>query len=125
MSFIARSFRGSEPHDAVLACSFCGATQREVVKMIAGPAVYICDRTIRLAEEALATGDARESGHVDLEAASADATGRCGFCGKADRPVVHPAGRDDPRICDECIALCVEINAEELADLPEDPPEQP
>jgi ATP-dependent protease Clp ATPase subunit len=117
--FIERSIRGAEPRETVPACSFCGATQREVAKLIAGPAVYICDRTIRLAEEALASGSAREGGHVDLEAAAAEAQGRCGFCGKADRPVVHPAGRDEPRICDECLAICVEINAEELVDPPD------
>lgn len=31
-----------------LSCSFCGKTQREVRKLIAGPTVYICDECIRL-----------------------------------------------------------------------------
>ena len=26
-----------------LACSFCGKSQKEVKKLIAGPTVYICD----------------------------------------------------------------------------------
>jgi len=29
--------------NAVLCCSFCGKSQQEVKKLIAGPTVYICD----------------------------------------------------------------------------------
>src|SRR5712672_2052769 len=31
-----------------LHCSFCGKSQREVRKLIAGPTVYICDECIKL-----------------------------------------------------------------------------
>ena len=31
-----------------LSCSFCGKSQREVKKLIAGPTVYICDECIQL-----------------------------------------------------------------------------
>jgi len=31
-----------------LFCSFCGKNQKEVTKLIAGPAVYICDECIQL-----------------------------------------------------------------------------
>lgn len=31
-----------------LTCSFCGKTQHEVRKLIAGPACYICDECVRL-----------------------------------------------------------------------------
>ncbi|MBN1945480.1 MAG: ATP-dependent Clp protease ATP-binding subunit ClpX [Bradymonadales bacterium] len=34
-----------------LTCSFCGKTQREVRKLIAGPTVYICDECIRLCND--------------------------------------------------------------------------
>ncbi|MEW5908554.1 MAG: ATP-dependent Clp protease ATP-binding subunit ClpX, partial [Thermodesulfobacteriota bacterium] len=34
-----------------LFCSFCGKNQREVKKLIAGPAVYICDECIHLCSE--------------------------------------------------------------------------
>ncbi len=34
-----------------LFCSFCGKKQTEVAKLIAGPAVYICDECIRLCSE--------------------------------------------------------------------------
>ncbi|MFM7694625.1 MAG: ClpX C4-type zinc finger protein, partial [Actinomycetota bacterium] len=34
-----------------LLCSFCGKTQRQVRKLIAGPGVYICDECIDLCNE--------------------------------------------------------------------------
>ncbi|MGC8754717.1 MAG: ATP-dependent Clp protease ATP-binding subunit ClpX [Thermosulfidibacteraceae bacterium] len=32
----------------IIRCSFCGKTQKEVKKMVAGPGVYICDRCVAL-----------------------------------------------------------------------------
>ena len=37
--------------DALLKCSFCGKTQKQVKKLIAGPSVYICDECIELCNE--------------------------------------------------------------------------
>jgi ATP-dependent Clp protease ATP-binding subunit ClpX len=37
-----------------LQCSFCGKSQREVKKLIAGPTVYICDECIRLCNDIVA-----------------------------------------------------------------------
>jgi len=37
--------------EALLRCSFCGKTQEEVKKIIAGPTVYICDECIGLCNE--------------------------------------------------------------------------
>jgi len=37
--------------DGYLRCSFCGKTQKEVRKLIAGPGVYICDECITLCNE--------------------------------------------------------------------------
>jgi ATP-dependent Clp protease ATP-binding subunit ClpX len=37
-----------------LCCSFCGKSQREVKKLIAGPTVYICDECIELCNEIIA-----------------------------------------------------------------------
>ena len=35
----------------LLKCSFCGKTQKQVIKLIAGPGVYICDECIELCNE--------------------------------------------------------------------------
>lgn len=45
----------SRYHDSdKLRCSFCGKSQREVRKLIAGPAVYICDECIELCNDIIA-----------------------------------------------------------------------
>ena len=35
----------------VLRCSFCGKSQHEVRKLIAGPSVYICDECVELCND--------------------------------------------------------------------------
>jgi len=40
--------------DAYLKCSFCGKTQKEVRKLIAGPGTYICDECVTLCGEIIA-----------------------------------------------------------------------
>ena len=39
--------------EAHLKCSFCGKSQEQVRKLIAGPGVYICDECIDLCNEIL------------------------------------------------------------------------
>lgn len=53
---------------SLAACSFCGKTQRQVGKLIAGPNVYICDGCIGLCNDIIEedlgkdpAGDAREA----------------------------------------------------------------
>ena len=48
----------------LLKCSFCGKSQKQVKKLIAGPGVYVCDECIELCneiieEEFAETGDVR------------------------------------------------------------------
>ena len=44
---MANKESSSEP----LKCSFCGKSQKQVIKLIAGPGVYICDECIELCVE--------------------------------------------------------------------------
>jgi len=50
----------SEDTSSTLRCSFCGKSQREVRKLIAGPTVYICDECIELCNEIIADEAERE-----------------------------------------------------------------
>ena len=43
-----------------LYCSFCGKSQKEVKKLIAGPTVYICNECIELCNEIIAEEEAKE-----------------------------------------------------------------
>jgi ATP-dependent Clp protease ATP-binding subunit ClpX len=45
--------RKNDSHEDLL-CSFCGKSQEEVKKLIAGPSVYICDECIQLCNEIIA-----------------------------------------------------------------------
>jgi ATP-dependent Clp protease ATP-binding subunit ClpX len=52
-----------------LMCSFCGKSQDEVKKLIAGPSVYICDECIQLCNEIIAeeyTQESEEDSSSDL-----------------------------------------------------------
>ncbi|HET6494003.1 MAG TPA: ClpX C4-type zinc finger protein, partial [Thermoleophilia bacterium] len=42
---------GTTENNDQLLCSFCGKSQRQVKKLIAGPGVYICDECIDLCNE--------------------------------------------------------------------------
>src|ERR1700722_12936941 len=43
-----------------LCCSFCGKSQKEVKKLIAGPGVYICDECIDLCNDIITEEKERE-----------------------------------------------------------------
>jgi ATP-dependent Clp protease ATP-binding subunit ClpX len=43
-----------------LSCSFCGKSQREVKKLIAGPTVYICDECIELCNDIIAEEQSKQ-----------------------------------------------------------------
>lgn len=65
MSNETRSRRGGEG-GRPLFCSFCGKSQSEVRKLIAGPSVYICDECVDLCndiirEEVDGSGEGGES----------------------------------------------------------------
>ena len=52
----------------LLKCSFCGKSQKQVKKLIAGPGVYICDECIELCNEIIESevDDAQQSGLDEL-----------------------------------------------------------
>ena len=111
---------------ADLACSFCGAAQRQVRKLIAGPGVYICERCIDLAHDVIDEGEERSNRWTRLVPES-ESEARCNFCGKAQREVAgmvlapdrQAAGKfgrsrrarrfPGVRECSDCLALCDQI----------------
>ncbi len=46
--------RRRDESNGILCCSFCGKSQKEVKKLIAGPTVYICDECIALCNDIIA-----------------------------------------------------------------------
>lgn len=49
-----------------LKCSFCGKSQEQVRRLIAGPGVYICDECIELCSEII-TDEFEEAAHFDVD----------------------------------------------------------
>ena len=97
-------------------CSFCGRTAEKVKTLIAGPGVYICDRCIRLASQAIALGEPAGATATGIKpVAEAAMTERCSFCGKRRHQVAGLAAAGSARICAECLKLCDEIIVEQLA----------
>ncbi|MEE2903528.1 MAG: ATP-dependent Clp protease ATP-binding subunit ClpX [Myxococcota bacterium] len=53
--------KNDETYSGNLTCSFCGKSQKEVKKLIAGPTVYICDECIGLCNDIIAEEKDRET----------------------------------------------------------------
>ncbi len=58
------SKKHTDDQDTTCYCSFCGKSQEDVVKLIAGPAVYICDECIELCNEIVLEGTGTDDGDV-------------------------------------------------------------
>ncbi|MBS3755667.1 MAG: ATP-dependent Clp protease ATP-binding subunit ClpX [Desulfobacterales bacterium] len=65
------TYQGGEGNDNLF-CSFCGKNQQEVKKLIAGPAVYICDECIQLCSEIIEEENIKETDISDGILAPAD-----------------------------------------------------
>src|SRR5699024_10546786 len=123
-----------------LKCSFCGKSQEQVRKLVAGPGVYICDECIELCteivEEELGSEEETEFTEIpkpkeicdilddyvigqdrakkNLSVRSEKGQLKCSFCGKSQEQVRKLVAGPGVYICDECIELCTEIVEEEL-----------
>jgi ATP-dependent Clp protease ATP-binding subunit ClpX len=60
--------RKDDHHGGNLSCSFCGKSQKEVKKLIAGPTVYICDECIGLCNDIIAEEIEKEEQNYGLAA---------------------------------------------------------
>ena len=51
--------------DKLLYCSFCGKSQHEVRKLIAGPSVFVCDECITLCNDIMREEIQNDQGQVE------------------------------------------------------------
>jgi len=60
--------RGKNEDGKLLYCSFCGKSQHEVRKLIAGPSVFICDECVELCNDIIREEleESHDSGHAKL-----------------------------------------------------------
>lgn len=112
--WIARLTRGrpqSGPRSAGF-CSFCGASQSDTRKLIAGPGVWICDRCIDSATRMISDGSSSADDAERFEVVPEDDKGvRCNFCGRGLRRAkrIVRGGPSARTICDGCLTLCNQV----------------
>jgi hypothetical protein len=102
----------------LLWCSFCGKSQKQVKKLIAGPDVYICDGCLHRVHTVLAAPGGRASDPIATIQQVGDEAGAgpCSFCGKPRDRVEAMVSAGAARMCNECLGLCDEIVREELGE---------
>jgi hypothetical protein len=91
-----------------LICTYCGRTEEQASKLIAGPGVFICDACVALAQQTI-TGSLPPATRDSLALAPEHAKARCSFCRKrraADRPLLISMTAN---ICSECLNACQQI----------------
>jgi ATP-dependent protease Clp ATPase subunit len=96
-----------------LICSFCGRHQDEVMRLIAGPKVYICERCVAAAEQGMAPG-LTPALPGSLAPAKEGSKARCAFCSKGRAPDRTMLTGSAGNICGECLSLCRQILTDSL-----------
>ena len=69
-----QALQGSSENENSIQCSFCGKTQDQVRKLVAGPDVYICDECIDLCDEIIAKEYAQEMQQQENQPAAEQGT---------------------------------------------------
>lgn len=96
-------------------CSFCNAPKREVVRMVAGPGVCICDACVGLAAAVASGAEAKAVRRAALIIRASDEPHACQFCRKmpavVDGNQMVKGGRG--RICGACLQRCAGVLADE------------
>ncbi len=93
--------------DKLLYCSFCGKSQHEVVKLIAGPSVFICNDCVELCNGIIFEENQQENPPKRHPAPTS-----CSFCNKSDDEVEEILTGPSVSICNECVEISNRIIAE-------------
>jgi hypothetical protein len=100
--------------EEVLRCSFCNKTQRQVRKLIAGPAVHICDACVEVCVDIIA--DDRRLADRNRQQAPTNrwpaSDAWCAFCGKVTALETALMIQDRTLLCETCIAAIAKAAAE-------------
>ena len=106
--------RGKNEDGKLLYCSFCGKSQHEVRKLIAGPSVFICDECVELCNDIIREEleDTGETGHDKLPKTDGDQ--RCA------RRVRHRSGNAPRRCCRSPSTITTNVSMIRLDDRSKD-----
>jgi hypothetical protein len=104
-SWWRRAWRNRQARpDAV--CTWCGRPPSEVAKLIAGPAVFICDACVASAERAALGGP--PAGPFGRSKRTS-VLSRCAFCGNHPTKARSLAAASAGHVCTDCVRACREI----------------
>jgi ribosome-binding protein aMBF1 (putative translation factor) len=107
-------WKSSRKRASELPCSFCGRAAEEVVKLIAGPGVFICDGCVGLVRQAASKLEAVETNRVRFEPLPEGSRLTCSFCGQPRSRVAAMVDGERLSLCGDCISLCEEVLAAAL-----------
>jgi ClpX C4-type zinc finger len=96
----------AEPQPLVV-CSFCGKDQNQVGKIIAGPAVFICDECIDLCNDIIMEECEHESKETAVETAPAQESDEiaCAVCrGLYPAQELYEPTPEEALFCESCLA---------------------
>ncbi|GAA4558984.1 ClpX C4-type zinc finger protein [Planotetraspora kaengkrachanensis] len=93
------------------ACGFCGAGKTEVNRLVAGPAVFICDACVSLACRVVDDAGRPDAPRAHLELVALPSALSCSFCNKPATDVTALVTGGGVRICDGCARFGEEIIA--------------
>ena len=82
-----------------ICCGFCGKSNDQVEKLIAGSGVFICDGCLKECDELLKAENNKSGNHLD-------GNDKCSFCSKTRTNVKSLLMGPEKYICYECIELC-------------------
>ena len=97
----------------LLSCSFCGKSQKQVRKLIAGPGVYICDGCVSHVHAVRPGRTASTPIATIQQVGDEGGAEQCSFCPKLRHQVGAMASAGAVRICNECLEVCDEMLSEE------------
>jgi hypothetical protein len=91
-----------------LKCTFCGRPDNLATRLIAGPAVYICDACVALADQSLSRSSSFVTGRPATPAGK-DTKIRCSFCRKPGALGPAVFNGTTANICAACLDACKQI----------------
>ncbi|MBX9771126.1 MAG: hypothetical protein K2X29_07130 [Candidatus Obscuribacterales bacterium] len=89
--------------DYNLKCSFCGLSNQEVSKLVAGSKIFICDVCADNCSAVVQTKKSIKTKNAHFKPLEEAAALSCSFCAKPSRSKTAVVGTSDQQICEACL----------------------
>lgn len=88
-------------HD--LHCVFCGLSNNQVDKLVAGSKTFICDSCAENCSKVAETNNTMSNKHVTFKPLKASTRSTCSFCARAGKGRTPIVGSQKHQLCDVCL----------------------